>query len=144
MECRSAKRGVGTICRLSKRKMYKREADFGVLFRHWLRANPRHSCAFELKQSRTDSISFASLEEHQIFYLLAIKSKRGALLRVRGTNGEPDYILLKKFPACVVVRFPKRLHIIDIDDWVAEAKGSMRKSLTDARAAEISIRTVKL
>ena len=122
----------------------KKEADFGVRFRAWLRANPRYSCAFELKQTSQGSIPFSCLEDHQAAYLEAIKSDKGALVRVQGTSGEPDYIYLRKFPACVVIRFPKAFHIIDVDTFLLEKRRSVRKSLTNGRAGELSILSVKI
>lgn len=122
----------------------KREADFGLRFRAWLRANPRFSCAFELKQTSQGSILFSCLEEHQADYLQAIKGDKGVLVRVQGTSGEPDYIYLRNFPACVVIRFPKAFHIIDVDTFLLEKGRSVRKSLTHARAGELSIVSVKI
>lgn len=122
----------------------KREADFGILFRHWLRANPRHSCAFELKQTSGTSIPFSCLEDHQETYLMAIKGPKGVLIRVQGVAGEPDYVYLRNAPACVVVKIGKEFHIIDIDQWANEKRRSKRRSLTGSRAREISILSVKL
>lgn len=119
------------------------ESKFALLFRHWLRANPRFSCAFELKQTTGGSIPFSALEEHQADYLLAIKSDKGTLIRIQGTNGEPDYIYLRKFPANVVIKFPLEFHLIDIETFLLEKKRSKRKSLTNARAREISLISVK-
>ncbi len=124
--------------------MKKREADFGIRFRHWLKANPRHSCFFELKQTTGLSLRFASLEEQQRDFLEAIKGDKGVLIRIQGTNGEPDYVYARKMPACVVVKFPNAFHIIDIDTWLLEEKRSKRKSLTSSRAREISNVSVKL
>lgn len=124
--------------------MKKREADFGILFRHWLRANPMFSAAFELKQTTKDCIPFSSVEEHQLLYLAAIRSNKGTLIRVQGTGGEPDYIYLRNSPAYVVFKYPKSFHIIGIEAFILEKGRSKRKSLTEARAKEISIKSVKL
>lgn len=124
--------------------MKKREADFGILFRHWLKANPRHSCAFELKQTSQGSIPFSCVEEHQIEYLQAISSDQGALIRVQGSNGEPDYVYLRNAPANIVIKFPKAFHLIAIDAFLLEKKRSPRKSLTSGRASEISVVSVSL
>lgn len=124
--------------------MHKKEADFGMVFRQWLRAHPQHSCAYELKQTTSTYISFNALEQHQADYLQAIRHSKGVLVRVQGTNGEPDYIWLNEFPASVVIRFPGEFHIISIDTFLLEKKRSVRKSLTSLRAAEISTVTVKL
>lgn len=124
--------------------MKKREADFGLTFRAWLRANPRHSCAFELKQTSAPSLPFSALDEHQALYLLAIKGNKGTLVRVQGTAGEPDYLYVRSMPACVVAKIGKEFHIIDIERWLREQKECKRKSLTGTRAREISILSVKL
>lgn len=124
--------------------MKKREADFGVLLRHWLKANPRHDCALELKQTSGSSIPFSCLEPQQIDYLQAIKSDKGVLIRVQGVNGEPDYVYLRNAPACVVIKFPKEFHLIDIDTFVMEKKRSIRRSLTNARARDISTVSIQL
>lgn len=123
--------------------MVNRESKFGLLFRHWLRANPRYSCAFELKQSESESIPFACLEEHQIDYLQAIKSDKGALIRVQGVNGEPDYVYLRNFPANVVIRYKDSFHLIDIDIFLRE-KAAGRRGLTSERAQEVAAVSVYL
>jgi len=125
--------------------MKKREADFGVRFRHWIRANPQYSSAYELKQTSKSSIPFSCLEEHQASYLMAIRrGDKGILTRVQGTNGEPDYIYLRNFPARIVIKFPTKFEIIDIETFLLERNRSKKKSLTAERAGEISIMTVKL
>lgn len=118
------------------------ESKFALLFRHWLRANPGMTSAYELKQTERGSIPFSCLEEHQADYLQAIKSDKGVLIRVLGTNGEPDYVYLRNCPACVVVKYPGSFCVIDIGAWLLEKSKSPRKSLTEARAGEIGIRVV--
>lgn len=124
--------------------MKNREADFSIVFRHWLRANPQYSCAYEMKQTSKPSISFSCVEEHQLTYLQAIHSDKGALIRVQGVNGEPDYIYLRNAPAYVVIKFVGEFHIIGIDTFILEKGRSKRKSLTNARARELSTVSVKL
>ena len=97
--------------------MKKREADFSILFRHWLRANPMHTCAFEMKQTTSDRFEFNKLEPHQENYLKAIKHGNGTLTRVQGINGEPDYIYMNKAPAYAVIKFPLAFLVIDIDAY---------------------------
>lgn len=120
------------------------ESKAAILFRHWLRANPSMSCAYEIKLTKGNSIPFRALEEHQADYLKAIKGKKGVLVRVIGTNGEPDYIYLRNFPARVVVKYPTSFELIDIDTWEIEKHKSTRKSLTSARAKQISVVSVPL
>ena len=122
--------------------MQNREAKFALLFRHWLKANPTFSQAYELKQTAGSSIPFSALEEHQAIYLQAIKSTKGVLIRIRGESGEPDYVYLRNSPASVVIKFPKEFSIIDIDTFLLERSRSKRKSLTISRARELSTVTV--
>lgn len=126
--------------------MQKREANFTLRFRHWLKANPSISAAYELKQTTTDSIPFSAVKEHQIEALQAVKSPHGLLYKApddsRGVKPF-DLFYLRNTAACVVVKYPREFSIIDVDMWVTEQKRSKRKSLTCARAREISINTVK-
>ncbi len=124
--------------------MKTREADFGILFRHWIKAHPQFTAAYELKQTSKDSIPFSCVEDHQLVYLEAIRSDKGVLVRVQGTNGEPDYIYLRNEPAYIVIKFPKSFHIITPDAFLIAKRKEDRKSLTESRAKEISIKSVNL
>ncbi len=124
--------------------MANKEAQFGILFRHWLKANPTYSQAYELKQTASSSIPFSCLEDHQATYLRAIKSPAGVLIRVQGLSGEPDYVYLRTSPASIVIKFAREFSIIDIDTFLLEKKRSKRKSLTMQRARELSTVTVPL
>lgn len=126
--------------------MKKREADFGVLFRHWIRANPpRLTCAFELKQTMTDSLLFSSFEDHQVVYAEAVAgSPKGVLMRVQGTNGEPDYLYLYQDPVFVVIKYPHCFCIIPVASFIRERNTSKRKSLTSERAQFIAQQIVPL
>lgn len=115
-----------------------KEAKFGVLFRHWIKANPMYSGAYELKQTTGNSLPFGVLEDHQAVYLLACKSRKGVLIRVQGVNGEPDYVYLREAGSWVVIRFKSSFHIIDIEVFLKEKAKSQRKSLISSRAREIS------
>lgn len=126
------------------RVLNKREAAFGILFRHYIFLNPQFSCAFELKETRKDYISFSALEDRQVMYLEAISGDKGAFIRIEGSKGEPDYIYLRNFPACVVVKYQREFSIISINAWITEQNRSKCKSLTVQRAREISINTIKL
>jgi hypothetical protein len=126
------------------RVLNKREADFGIRLRAWLKTHPRHSCAMEIKQTTNDYIAFSALEPHQAEYLKAIKSDTGTLIRVIGGNGEPDYIYTRNMPANVVIKYPAEFSIIDIDTFLMESASSKRRSLTRLRARELSTVTVML
>lgn len=127
--------------------MKKREADFGVLFRHWLKHNPMYSGAFELKQTTKTSIPFNSIAEHQLDALQAANSKRGILYKApddsRGIKPF-DYFYLRNAPSYVVIKFPDAFHIISISNFIHEKKTSKRKSLTSERAKQISVKSVNL
>lgn len=124
--------------------MKKREADFGILFRHWIKAHPQFTAAYELKQTSKDYIPFSCVEDHQIAYLLAIRSDKGVFIRVQGANGEPDYIYLRNEAAYIVIKYPNSFHLISVDAFLIAKGVSGRKSLTEAKAKEISIRSVNL
>ena len=118
------------------RVLKHREADFGLQFRAYIKANWKDGTAtFELKQSKTDSIPFNCLEEHQINYNLAERK----LVRVQGSIGEPDMIFLNRVPSYVVIRFKSGFCIIPINSFLKEKKISDRKSLTYLRAKQLSI-----
>jgi penicillin-binding protein-related factor A (putative recombinase) len=116
----------------------KRESSFSILFRHWIRANPQYSAAYEMKQTSTNSIPFSCLEPHQVSYLEAITGDKGVLVRVQGANGEPDYIYLRNTSAYVVIKYPDAFHVIPIFNFMLEKSRSARKSLTCERAEKIS------
>lgn len=122
----------------------KREADFGVEFRHWIEKNPRYSCSLEIKRTVTDSIPFSEIKPEQIAWALSISGPKGALIRVQGLTGEPDYIWCCNMPAYVVIRYPKSFYLIHIDAFVLEKQQSKRRSLSSARAQKISTIVVEL
>lgn len=129
--------------------MKKREADFGTLFRHWLKANSEHffSAAFELKQTTGDSIPFSSVAEHQLDALQATRTPNGLLYKApddsRGVKPF-DYFYLKNAPSFVVIKYPKHFEIINVETFMLEKGRSKRKSLTSARARAISVASVDL
>lgn len=124
--------------------MKHREADFGVLLRHFFATGIQRTCLIEIKQSTTNSLPFDCFEPGQIAYLQAAKSKKGVLIRNQGGMGVPDYSYYRNEPAYVGVRYPTAFFLIDIDTFLMEQKKSHRKSLTALRAAEISTISVNL
>lgn len=134
--------------------MKKREANFTVLFRHWLRKYYDHinptpiGAAFELKQTLTESIAFSSVQEHQIIALQAVQTTQGLLYKApddsRGIKPF-DMFYLRDADAYIVIKYPTCFVLIDIDDFIVERDViSKRKSLTSARAREIATYTVDL
>lgn len=127
--------------------MKKSEATFGVLFRHWIRANPpKETMHFELKESKgKDSILFSAVEDHQVVFGEAIRdSTKGVLMRNMGGNGEPDYSYLYRDPVFIAIRFPGFFCIIQLAVFVREKATSPRKSLTAQRARAIAQQVIEL
>lgn len=125
----------------------KREANFTLVFRHWLKANPMISGAFELKQTQSNALAFDQVKEHQLEALMAVRhAKTGFLYKApddsRGVKPF-DMFYLKSASAYVVIKYPGEFSMIDIDTFLLEKQRSKRKSLTCARAREISIISIK-
>lgn len=124
--------------------MSKQESKFSILFRHWIKSNPQISGSYEMKDSKgKDYINFSEITEDQINYALSINSNKGTLIRVQAINGgEPDYVYFRNAPAYIVINYIKTFSIISIGTFLLEKQRSKRKSLTEQRASEISIKTV--
>jgi hypothetical protein len=129
--------------------LQKREADFTLTFRHWLKANrDSFGCAaFELKQTRSCSLPFSDVQEHQIDALLAAKSGQGILYKApddsRGIKPF-DLFYLKASDAFIVIKYPGYFFIIDVHRFIEERDSSDRKSLTSLRAMQIANTSVNL
>jgi hypothetical protein len=126
--------------------MQKKESNFSILFRHWLRANKILTCSLEMKDSRgKDYIAFSEIKQAQIDWGLAINSDKGVLMRMQAVaEGMPDYIYMRNEPAYIVIKYPKSFSIITIGTFLLEKQKSKRKSLTEKRASEISVKTIKI
>jgi len=125
--------------------MVKKEAKFTILFRHWLRKNPMHNSAFELKHTSKDSIPFSDVQEHQINALQAVKSKVGFLYKAPDDSrgAKPfDLFYMREAFAWVVIKYPKCFVIINVDHFVLESKRSKRRSLTSSRARDIAWKVI--
>lgn len=125
----------------------KREANFTTTFRHWLRANPRPSAAFELKQTTSDSLPFGAVQPHQLDALEAARGNTGLLYKApddsRGIK-PCDLLYLRFSEAFVVIKYPNCFVLIDNRVFTEEMKSSKRRSLTSSRAKEISTTYVLL
>lgn len=127
------------------RQNKKKEADFGVTFRHWIKDNPYMTATFEIKYAHANnSLPFSEVKQEQINYAMAIRSDKGVLMRTDGVKGMPDYTYLRGEPSYIVVKFKKCFVFIPPDLWQIESKRSKRRSLTSARACEIASLVVKL
>lgn len=131
-----------------KNYMQKREANFTLTFRHWLKAHPMPvSAAFELKQTTLNMIPFSVVEEHQIEALRAVQTESGLLYKAPDDSRgyKPfDLFYLRRSPGFVVIKFRAEFCIISVDAFTLERGSSERKSLTVARAREIAVKTVPL
>ena len=127
--------------------MIKKEAQFTIRFRHWIKANPMPSGAFELKSTRGENrFPFRELQEHQEQALLASKSKEGLFFKIPdiGVAYNPfDCFYLRNAYAWVVIEYPQGFVIIDIDNFILARSKTKEKSLTWARAQEISHQTIR-
>lgn len=115
------------------------ESKSAILFRHWIKANPMFSASFEMKDTKGKQyISFTEIKDHQLNYGMAIKGNNGVFIRVQGMNGEPDYIYLRNIPAFMAIKYPNSFELIDIETLVIEKKKTKHKSLSYARAKQLS------
>ncbi len=124
----------------------KREAKFTEVFRHWLKAHPRPSAAFEIKQTKTNSLPFSAVREHQLEALLAVQDT-GILYKLPDDSRgyKPfDMVYLRKDESFVVIKYPGFFVLIDARAFDAEVRYSPRKSLTAERARTISTVAVDL
>lgn len=128
------------------------ESDFQTLFTKYVRQNwSDGSAAFELKITKTGSLPFTRLEDHQVEALK--KSKHKTLFHKisdMSLNAKPfDCFVLQDSLAYVVILFyeegkEKVAYLIDIDEFVKESELSMRRSLTEERARQIAHYVIKL
>ena len=128
----------------------KREAEFQTLFRHWLKAHPMPmSCAFELKQTTTDSLPFDAVQDHQVAALQACHhSTIGFLYKIpddsRGVKPF-DMMYFREARGFVVIRYPDFFCLIDVGKFIVERDvRSKRKSLTAAAARGIAYMVIDL
>jgi hypothetical protein len=92
----------------------------------------------ELKHTHgKDSLPFSAVEDSQLAYASRVSSPKGAWIRTLGLHGEPDYIWMKNEIAFIVIKYPKGIVFITIDNFLYEKEKSKRKSLTWERACEI-------
>ncbi len=122
--------------------MQKREADFGIFFRHWLKAHPMGSCAFELKQTRSHRLPFSAVKEHQLEFLLAAKSNRGILYKIADDSRgiKPfDMFYFRNAEAYVVIKYPECFVMIEPKTFIFERDVlNTEQSLTAERARKIA------
>lgn len=129
---------------LPKRNKTK-EMDFGVWLKNYTEKNPHLvSTGLELKQTEKDTIPFSAVTPQQIAFGIGAKSSKGVWIRVQGLNGEQDYVFLVNAQSYVVIRYPKLVCWIDIEDLIKERDTSSKKSLSSFRAREIAVHSINL
>jgi len=123
------------------------EADFGVLFRKWWSAqkSPLQG-EIELKDAgKTDSLPFSAFSPDQEAIARLATSARGVLVRrAQGTTGAADYSGLVNTPYWLAVRYKGHFEVISVGTFLLEKSRSICKSLTGARARELSVISVRL
>lgn len=120
--------------------MIKREQTFTTTFQRWLKYRWTNGNAyFEIKVSRTDSLPFSVVKDHQIsnLQLKRIIHKFSDELRLTTLFD----VILCEGKGYVVIQYyrprNKEFFIIPIDTFIKEKASSTRKSLTESRCREI-------
>jgi len=127
----------------------QKEADFGLLIAQQYvkgRVFP-YPHQLELKDTYgKDSMLFKEVSDLQLIKCLKIKHEgvliRNTVVSSNGTAGIPDYCWTDKQAVYIVIRYPKSWCFVDIDTFVLEKERSKRKSMTESRAREISIKVI--
>lgn len=126
------------------KKNKKKEADLGLLFRSWLFNNHNYKkfkpSEFELKDTRgKEYFSFAEYTQDQEYTALRSASDRGNLVRVEvGTTGAADYSYHRTTPTYLIIRYPKTILLIPVENFIFERDHSKKKSLSLERAKSIA------
>ena len=122
-----------------------KEKDLQSILSRLIPAHLDYSAAFELKVSKSPSLPFSAVQEHQIHALLTAKQSKVFFKIPDGTMSQSpfDCFMLASVPAYVVIiyyqpRQPKNFIFIDIEKFVDERDHSARKSLIKQRAIEIA------
>jgi len=120
--------------------MKKREAQFGMVVRSWIKANASlmRTSGIELKDTRgATTFKLSEFKEAQENFAEAItNSPKGVLIRTEGVEGLPDYIYIKEEPSFVVIRFPEGFVFIGAGTLSLEK--TRAKSLNWKRAQELA------
>ncbi len=123
--------------------MSYQERDFQTDFNKWCKHFIDFSAVFELKASKSNSLPFNSLKEHQANALYACKNNKIVWkIPDAGFQNPFDSFVLKEVHAYVVVMFNTKsddFYMIPIENWTKEAESSERKSITKEKAQEIGV-----
>lgn len=137
------------------------EKNFQSMFSKWVLDNlPKKSTTWELKLEKGTAMPFDRVYAHQVKGLndskyegLYHKISDSPIFpgsKIRFTKPKPcDCVFLKDADAFVVLLFyrprqEKEMIFIDVDAWKNEKFNSMRKSITEKRAKEISSKVIVL
>lgn len=127
------------------RVLNQKEAKFSERFLKWIAIHPQMTGSYEMKDSRGKSyLSFAAVEPQQVNYAKRINSDRGAMIRVIGSDGQPDYVYMRNAPAWIAINYPKFFCIVSINAWELEKSRSKIRSLNEERARQIATTIVEL
>lgn len=120
-----------------------KEKSFQTTFCHWLKHVYKGTGAFELKITKTNSLPFSAVADHQALGLYQVKHGTLVLkLPDVGMQMPFDCFCMTKQEAYVVIKYPSGVAIIPIDVFILENEHSIRRSLTYERAMELS--TIKI
>lgn len=120
-----------------------KESDMQNRFGRWLKYNWDKPSVFELKITKTQSLPFKEVKDHQVLALDMAQNRHLYYKIPDDTFGRKpfDCFFLTKITAYVVIMFytrgQSRFIMINIDDWKSEIEMSDRKSITEKRAMEI-------
>ncbi len=125
--------------------MQKREANCQTYFNKWVKNVYKKTAVFELKQTQGDSIPFSDVVPHQIAALEQVRNGTFVYkIPDAGFQNPFDSFCLARVPAYVVFFYPHSFHLISINTFLLEKSRSKRKSLTEKRAFDISVKSVKI
>jgi hypothetical protein len=122
-----------------------REKDFQKKFSKWLRYNNHINAVYELKLTKTGSLPFNAVKEHQINALQIARNYFMIYKIPDDTISQKPFDCFKicNCEAFVVVQFYKpranHFYLIDVERFINERDTSPRKSLTEERAKIIGM-----
>lgn len=124
---------------------HMKEKNWQSIFNQWVREKYKRTAAFELKQTKTKSIPFSAVKDHQALALV-MASDQGLVYKIpdSGFQNPFDCFSLFRVPAFVVIKYPESFELIPIENFLHEKSKSKRKSLTYERAQAISTISIKI
>lgn len=117
----------------------KREALITPTIEKFLKQNKMY-CNWEIKQTTSDSIAFNAISDHQVESLLAAQDEgitwkySDADSRIKPFDGSTNPPLI----GYVIIKFPKAVTYITINNFVHCRDTIKRKSLTFEKACDIA------